>query len=145
MSRAFTRRRFAVAVPLVGFGLLMAVAGCGEGTGGRQSVSGQVTFKGQPLDQGTIQFVPTDAAKDAAPGVAQVAAGKYEMPAASGLKPGPYKVIISATAGPKVNESEAPGDSDAPAKELIPPAWNVDSKHTVEVKTGPNKFDFSIP
>ena len=37
-------------------------AGCGDdGYGRRYPVSGTVTYKGQPLKQGTITFTPADA------------------------------------------------------------------------------------
>ena len=139
-------RRYALALPLLALAAV-AVPGCKDDPGGRQAVSGEVTFKEQPLGQGTIQFLPPDTAKDATPGVAQIRDGKYELPKPSGLRPGPYRVVISAgSTGAKVKENEPPGESGPPPKELIPPDWNVNSKQGVDVRrAGPNKFDFFIP
>lgn len=125
--------------------LLMALtlSGCGEDPAG-SSVSGTVTFRGQPLDHGVIQFSPLDN-QDTQSGAA-ITAGKYEVPAATGLAPGKYQVrIMSGDKGQNVDE-EMPGEPRAPGKELIPPEYNAKAKQTVEVKTdSPNVFDFKIP
>ncbi|HEY7428436.1 MAG TPA: hypothetical protein VH682_29660, partial [Gemmataceae bacterium] len=39
--------------------LLLVVGGCGE-SAQNEAVSGAVTWKGQPLERGTIEFVPAD-------------------------------------------------------------------------------------
>ena len=39
-----------------------------------------------------------------------------------------------------------PGGTNIISRDLVPPDWNVTSKHEVAVtKDGPNKFDFDIP
>ena len=40
--------------------LLLLASGCGDRAGGRQEISGTVTLRGQPLDQGMIEFHPLD-------------------------------------------------------------------------------------
>lgn len=54
--------------------LLLFAAGCG---GGRANVEGQVTFDGQPVEQGTIVFEPVDGKGAAAGGTIQN--GKYRL------------------------------------------------------------------
>ena len=126
-------------------GLLLLV-GCQGAGADRQAVKGIVTFKGKPLTQGTIQFDPDPATADATMAVTSIQAGQYDFPRASGLKPGMYKVIISSSTGPKVNEDEPPGESGEVQRELIPPDYNVTTKQRAEVKAGgPNQFDFRIP
>ena len=128
-------------------GLLLALpwVGCSDPTGGREAVSGDIRFKGQPLDQGTIQFLPTDG-QDTTSGGA-IADGKYAVAKKDGLKPGKYKVVIS-SGDPKVHApaDELPGAPFPVAKERIPKEYNTQTNQVVEVKAGgPNTFDFDIP
>jgi hypothetical protein len=127
--------------------LLLAVPwlGCSDPTGGREAVWGEIRFKGKPLDQGTIQFIPADG-QDTTSGNL-INQGSYVVEKKQGLKPGKYKVVIS-SGDPKVNAppEEAPGAPFPLAKERIPREYNTATKQVVEVKKGePNKFDFNIP
>jgi len=54
--------------------VLAACAGCGTSTG---TVSGQVTFKGQPIPKGTITFVPKE--KKIRPAAGVIQNGKYSV------------------------------------------------------------------
>jgi len=84
---------------LVGLGLL-AVAGCGgdeSGIARRYSVSGKVTYKGTPVEKGTIVFEPSDFAKGkVASGT--IENGPYTLSTTGDSKdralPGDYKVVI---------------------------------------------------
>lgn len=125
---------------------IVAVAGCGGGDPlARQAVSGTVTFKGQPLDKGTITFLPADP-QGKGMGGATITNGQFSLPAAQGLPPGRYRVQISSpTGGAEVTPGEAPGESSKLAEERIPASWNTESKHEITVeKGGANKFDFHI-
>jgi hypothetical protein len=131
----------------VALGLLLAApwVGCADPAGGREAVSGEILFKGQPLDQGTIQFIPVDG-QDTTSG-SLIAAGKYAVAKKDGLKPGRYTVVIS-SGDPKVHAppDELPGAPFPVAKERLPKEYNTQSKQVAEVKPGgPNKFDFHIP
>src|SRR5262249_12614414 len=143
-------RRTVVVTPLhllrLVFGLALAAlcAGCGDPTGGREAISGDISFKGQPLDQGTIQFIPSEGQDTTAGGLIQQ--GKYTVEKAKGLKPGKYQVVIS-SGDPKEHAppGELPGAPFPVAKERIPREYNSETKQEVVVKRGvPNKFDFSI-
>ena len=129
----------------LGVGLL-AVAGCGDPLG-RQAVSGKVTFKGQPLDQGSIRFVPADG-KGATESGGGIENGKYTIPRDHGLVPGKYKVTVFSydQKGPKVQMPEMPGESSAVQfKERIPEKYNLKTTLTAEVTSGgPNTFDFNL-
>ncbi len=127
--------------------VLAGAAGCGGGDPlQRQAVSGTVTFKGQPLDKGTITFLPADSQSKAQPGGATITNGQFSLPAAQGLAPGKYRVQISSpVGGAEAKPDEAPGDSSKLAEERIPASWNTESKHEITVeKGGANKFDFKI-
>jgi hypothetical protein len=128
---------------------LLVVAGCSDTTEGRQAITGTITLKGVPLDQGLIEFLPQEADKDGTRGGAMIKDGKYSIPREQGLLPGKYKVVINAAAT-KLADPEPgvpPGPTKvAPKKNRIPPEYNRATQQVVAVtKGGPNQFDFTIP
>jgi len=117
---------------------------CGCGGDGRQAVSGTVTFKGKPLDQGTIEFRPTAQEVNSFAG-AEIKDGSYSIPASKGLLAGDYKVSISSPEGGGVTQ-QMPGESDKIPKERIPAEFNINTKLTCTIKAGEAKtFDIKIP
>jgi hypothetical protein len=122
-------------------GLALALAGCGAGDR-RQAVTGTVSYKGEPVRAGTVQFL-TDTGPQ---GGAVIRDGRFEVPAAHGLLPGTYKVSVSAP-GPvavQTPEEKAAGAS-ARATELLPARYNAATTLTAEVGEGrPNHFDFPL-
>jgi hypothetical protein len=134
-------------IVLVGLVLLSATwIGCGP-SDNREAVSGTVTLDGKPLDQGTIEFVPT------AEGVLSggvISSGKFDVPANKGLTPGSYTVrVYSAdppSGTPAAPDPGAPGAGGYPmAKDRIPPKYNSESTRTVEITPrGENRFSFEI-
>jgi len=93
--RAGTATRWAV-VWLAVAGVLLA--GCGRRSKLRRlPVSGSVTFAGQPVDDGLIEFIPVDSTPGPSFGGA-VKAGRYDVPAAQGgHEGGTYRVQITAS------------------------------------------------
>lgn len=78
--------------------LIIMVSFCLAGCGApdplqRQQVSGEVSLKGTPIAEGTIEFSPVG--EGTASG-AMIEAGKFTIPANKGLPPGDYIVRISA-------------------------------------------------
>ena len=136
--------RLVVAVILMG----LVLAGCGNRYGGRQEILGTVKLKGQPLDQGVIDFIPISGDGATKEG-ALIANGSYHIDREHGLLPGKYRVVITSGDGrTPANTDEPPGPSGANiiSKDRIPPDYNINSKVEVEVKEkGPNVFDFDIP
>src|SRR5216117_2334724 len=87
---------------------LAFLTGCGPSSGGRQEVSGTIKLKGQPLDQGVIDFTPVES--QATKGGAVITNGSYKIPRALGLLTGKYHVTITAGDGrTKANSEEPPG------------------------------------
>ncbi|MGN6134974.1 MAG: hypothetical protein ACTHOU_10760 [Aureliella sp.] len=129
---------------------LLVATGCSEANP-RKEISGKVTLKSAPLDEGVVRFMPLPGGSDKYPATQEsgmIAQGDYKIPAEMGLTPGKYKVIITA------GDSSAPADPDQPPgpggnyvmKDRIPPEFNVNSKIEVEVtEEGPNQFNFDIP
>jgi hypothetical protein len=125
-------------------GLVVFLVGCG-GPKGREKVSGKITFRGAPLDQGSIQFHPQDTAAGGSFEGATVKNGKYEVPARQGLLPGKYKVVISSPE-PAGSAEPVPGEAGPPAEDRIPAEFGSNSTQVVEVVKGrPNIFNFDIP
>jgi len=150
----------AAVTTLVGLGLL-AVAGCGgddSGIARRYAVSGKVTYKGAPVDKGTIVFEPTDMSK------ARVASGPIEngyytlstTGEKDGALPGDYKVcIISRSvdmAAVEANRKGGAGRQDdvykaeKKAQNLVPPKYQRTdtSGLTAKVEAKSNSKDFAL-
>jgi hypothetical protein len=141
------RVKLSVRVPWVGaLVATVLLGGCGKGDPlNKQAVSGTVTLKGEPLDQGAIQFAPADSGTKHTGG-ATIENGRFSAPAARGLPPGNYTVRISSAGHVARPAEEAPGDSQNAAPERIPAEWNTDSKQQIKVEDGgKNHFEFNIP
>jgi hypothetical protein len=125
--------------------LCLALSGCGGGGG---SVEGTVKVGDQPVDGGTIMFVP-QASKD--PGIerfqqtAEIKGGKYSLSGRHGLVPGMYDVHISwkkKTGQQIVSPNDPPNMIDEEIEQI--PEEYRNTKNTVEVKAGANQLDFPI-
>jgi hypothetical protein len=127
--------------------LVVAWMGCGANYGGRQEVKGTIKLKGQPLDQGVIDFTPLES--QPTKGGAVISNGSYLIPRQSGLMKGKYRVMITSGDGrTPENSNEPPGPTGANiiSKERIPPEYSSNSKQEVEVQEkSANIFDFDIP
>jgi hypothetical protein len=126
---------------------LITLSGCGPRSD-RLEISGQVTFNNAPLDSGSIRFTTLQGEKIFASG-AMITNGGYHIPQEKGLPPGTYRVEINApdVSAPLVTYPSAPGEPAAPptAPERIPPEYNTNSKHSIEVTAdGENHFVFDI-
>jgi len=127
----------------------LVTTGCNsEDTLPREKVSGTVTLAGNPLDEGTISFMPTDPALPGTGASAPISNGSYEVSRDQGLVPGPYRVTVSkiGESSKKSTAKAQPGDGDAPAtKELIPSKYNTATTLKADVvKDGKNVFDFPL-
>lgn len=125
--------------------VVVSLAGCGPGSGGRLPLSGKVTLKGQPLANGTIEFTSADQTQMSG-GV--ITNGEYKIDAVQGLPPGDYTVRIHSASETATSASEPPGTDSLqpPAKELIPDEYNVMSTIKAKVSDGqPNVFNYDIP
>lgn len=99
---------------LCGWVLLMAA--CEADRPRRYELSGQVTFKGQPVPVGTIVFVPDESKGNRGPGTsAGIADGRYRTPLGQGTIGGPHKVRLSGYDGRVQPVLGAPGGQTMPA------------------------------
>src|SRR5262249_34033973 len=83
----------------------------------REAVSGTVTFDGQPLQKGTIQFQPASQDEGVAAG-GMIDGGRFDIPKQEGPVPGKYKVSVNAQeeSGTTLPPGELPGSLQVPKK-----------------------------
>ena len=118
--------------------LTLAVTACFSGCGksGPMTVSGTVTLNGNPVDMGTVEFMPADGKGEIAVGT--IEAGKYTAE----VVPGAKKVLIEAQK--KLGERHyRPGDTSTP---MIPITQSLGRKELpYEIKPGETTVDFQLP
>lgn len=88
--------------PFTFLALLLLVSGCGSKEGGNQ-VTGQVTYKGEPVPMGVVNFFPTAGGQPI--GASLTSEGKYSLE----LPAGDYKVVVI-TSNPPVPPGWKDGD-----------------------------------
>ena len=124
-----------------GAAVLTAVllAGCG---GSSSTVSGEVTYDGTPVENGTITFLP--AAREGTPAAGPITDGHYTV---SGLPPG--RRIVQITAVKKLQfaksreEARFKKGGAANRADIIPP--NAEGNNApVEVKAGDQVLNFAL-
>ena len=134
-----TTTRFRIGLGLL---LLLAVLGCAGSK--RASVTGKVTFDGQPLEEGRITFVPDQSNPGPTAGAA-VVKGTYTVPAANGVFVGKNTVQINAVrkTGKKIQSPFGPGLIDD-VSEFVPKKYNLQSELSRDIKPGKNELDFDL-
>tara|TARA_R110002095_G_scaffold144952_1_gene125353 strand:+ start:4330 stop:4854 length:525 start_codon:yes stop_codon:yes gene_type:complete len=114
----------------------------------RAAVSGQVKFKGSPVDVGTITFSP--AAPNVGPSTgAKISGGIYSIPIDAGAVIGTNRVEITAyqKTGKQIEAGtpSPPGTMVDELKPIIPKEYNQKSNLTVQIAGGDNKnIDFDL-
>jgi hypothetical protein len=132
--------------------VFLALAGCGDGLK-RVSIQGKVTAGGKPLDNATLQFIPTGSTKGEGGIGRSDGEGKFTLTGsragAKGIVPGDYKVRISrliardGSALPAdAKEAENPG-----ARESVPPPYSSveGTPLTVTVPESGGEVTIAIP
>jgi hypothetical protein len=113
---------------------LVVIAACGGGGASRTAVSGKVTFDREPLKSGQIIFEPTSGGRM---GVAQIADGRYTMPAVQGPSKGSYIVRITAnrSTGRTISAPQRGGEqvSIEEVEQFIPAKYNDQSELKTEI------------
>jgi hypothetical protein len=144
----------ATAVALLG---MLSPFGCGydDGIGKRFPVSGKVTYKGQPLKTGTVNFFPEDT-KTARPAVGEIQEdGSYRLTTQTpgdGAMGGKYKVAISAYDVDKSKMGSPPQGgvpdqvavAQAQRKSLIPIRYSGTDESGLTATVGPNSTTFNF-
>ena len=120
------------------------VVGC---TGGskRAAVKGRVTVDGQPVENGSISFVPADGTQGPSAG-GVITAGEYDIAKADGPLIGPHRVRIIATrkTGRQVQAFSGVGPMVDEEEMFIPPRYNTATTLTAEIVPKRNEIDFEL-
>ena len=126
-------RRVASVSMVIAFTL--GALGCNPNGAGLHSVSGEVKFDGQPVERGSIAFIPNDSAQRTA--TSRIENGKYTLLAPLGTS----RVEVLAT------RDNGPVDKvmgQAPQLQYVPEKYNVESELTADVKPSDNTLDFDL-
>ncbi|MCX7425118.1 MAG: hypothetical protein NTW96_05755 [Planctomycetia bacterium] len=119
--------------------VVLAIGGCGGS--GPMEITGAVTFAGAPLENGTIEFEPSDGKGPLAAGV--IKDGRYTLQA----MPGPKRVRIE---GSKVigRRQFTPGNPASPmvdiTEPIVPERFNTKTTLTHEIIRGTSTCDFDL-
>lgn len=120
--------------------LAAAVTGCSADN--RVGVEGKVTFGGEPLDVGTITFIPQGGAGVKSGGL--IEAGVYKVEPNVGPSLGAHRVEIRwAKPTGKKSKNEF-GEELVLRQEGLPDKFHAQSTLTAEIKAGNNVIDFAL-
>ncbi len=115
-------------------GILLITAGCGRGSSGpeRYTLSGTVSFKGQPVPRGDIMFVPDHEQQNQGPGSFSIIEnGRYETAADKGIVGGHYVITVNGYPA---------GSDDDDSNPLFPPY-----EMKVELPAAQHVLDIEVP
>lgn len=98
-----------------------AFVGCGRAGPVTVPLTGEVSYRGVPVEHGVIRFVPEPGTLAPA-SVALIADGRYRATARGGLQPGTYRVEIEAFRSPPEPAAAGPV-ADAGLHELVGPQY----------------------
>ena len=121
-----------------------AACGCGSAnTPQRAAIEGQVTFNGEPIEMGSIQFIPEKGVVGK-PVATRIDQGRYELSADKGPAVGKNRVSIQATRKTGKQIKNIMGELEDQREEFIPKKYNEGSELVVEIKPGNNNEDFHL-
>ncbi len=133
-------------VSLVAFAAAMLLTlGCGDSGPPRAAVQGSVSWKGTPVEDGTINFIPQG---EGPATTAKIVAGKYAVPKEEGAILATHSVQIFGIkhlGSVEAGRPHPPGTMIEGTEQFIPAKFNNASKMTVEIKEGDNQHDFALP
>ena len=123
------------------------LTGCGSST--RIPVEGTVNLDSQPVDGGTISFVPEDYTGNGVEHTVETAdikGGKYALTGTHGLVPGKYRVDINwkKKTGRQIPANDPPPDMVDEVLNVIPEEYNTQSHDVKDVQPPGGKFDFDL-
>ena len=126
--------------------VLLSLAGCARGYDGpeRYPLAGKVSYDGEPVDAGTISFLPADGANLRISG-GEIVDGAYSVPEEKGANAGKYRVEIrwSKKTGKKYFDRDLQMEFDV-RKEGLPPRFHEKSELTAEVGASTKTLDFHL-
>ncbi|MDB5340208.1 MAG: hypothetical protein JWN70_5827 [Planctomycetaceae bacterium] len=133
---------------------VLFVVGCGGTESKRIGVSGNVTYNGEPIEDGEISFFP-EPGTEAPPSSALIEDGKYSIAPRWELIPGTYQIRVlsykvslqdSKLPGGALDRPPSPGGIEL-KEQLLPAKFNTKStidKLTVKSGQGAVKKDYDL-
>jgi hypothetical protein len=108
-------------------------------------LSGKVTCDGQPVDLGSIAFLPTTAGEQQRVSGGEIIDGVYSIEEARGANAGKHRVQIrwQKRTGRQVLEPQS-GEIVDERVEGLPEKFHQNSELTVDVSAGQTTFDFHL-
>ncbi len=137
---AIRSRRFACLILVLG---TVVIGGCGDAR--RQGVEGMVTFDGQPIVKGYIQFIPEGDTRGPTAG-ANIKDGRFAIDPSKGTFVGTFRVEVLATreTGKSIADPMT-GEKVAAREQYIPAKYNTQSELTAEIKDGqPSQLNYPL-
>jgi len=128
-------------------GWLMLLPGCTPDSG-RMRASGTASYRGEPIENGTLELSPTDGTTGPATG-SVIRDGQWEIAADKGpLAGGSYLVRITGVkkTGQTLFDRDRPDQAFEQVANYIPAKHNVEStlKVTMSRKASENELDFDL-
>ena len=120
--------------------LLALAAGCSSS--GAAAVEGQVSYAGEPIDVGTITFIPTSGAGVKSGGL--IESGAYKVDPKIGPAPGPHRVEIRWAKPTGKSSKNEFGEEIQTRREGLPDKYHDQSTLTADIKAGKNVIDFAL-
>ena len=122
---------------------LPAAAGCSPDPLKRQAVSGTVSFKGQPLEKGSIEFSADDG--QATTVAVAIVGGRFALPREKGPSPGNYLVRVRSPQEVGRHVIKDGLEEGPPPIELIPGNYNEHTTLKAKVEEGgANHFEYKL-
>lgn len=123
----------------------VALVGCGKRDPfGRQPLEGVVTWKGKPIQFGSITLEPAEGQPAGA--TTSISDGKFSIPRTAGPCPGKYNVWLHAY--DRVGERPTDGSEGIPPKEILPPKYQTEPATQITIEKvdeeNTNRFEFDI-
>lgn len=123
-------------------GFVSLISGCGGDGLDRAIVAGAVSYRGQPVQDGQIRFIP----QEGTPGpvtIAPITSGQYRCDRLGGVPVGMHRVEILAF---DPNSTSPGGPGQPPRKQLLPAKFHQNSQliANVEAIGGEAMHDFML-
>jgi hypothetical protein len=109
----------------------------------RYPLSGRVTYDGEPIDLGSISFLPTDGGDQRVSG-GYIENGEYSVPEGQGANAGKYRVEIRWQKATGKQVKERSEDLTEQRVEGLPAKYHKNSELTAEVSAKQTRFDFDL-
>jgi hypothetical protein len=121
--------------------MLLATAGCGDGS--EASVGGVVTLDGQPLNRGTVSFIPESGGAGATAAIGSDGSFEARTGSTIGLQPGDYAITVRAR---EDSVQPAKGGLPMPGKLITPKKYDSSSTSGLRatINSGKNELQLEL-